>query len=130
MKLNKKLDSAVALLCIVQMCLLLLASVSPQIHTWVFHSGEFNAGTCSEAHSNCGTLPDNPEEHGPQPNLPDNKDGFCPVVLFEAGIDFTDGTAILLSGRCAFIASIEAEPDTVWTSAVKGRVQVRAPPAG
>ena len=126
---NKKPSQVGALLCIVQVCLLSLASVSPQIHVWVFHGGQLTNSACLEIHSTCSKLPHTPDRHESQPTVPDDKNEFCPVVLFEEGVIITDGPAIQLPEQLAILESIEAEPDAVWTGCVKGKMQARAPPA-
>ena len=96
----------------------------------VFHGGQFTKVTCSDIHGDCRELPDASEKHESQSNLPEDKNEFCPVVLFSQGVTSTDGFAIQLPERLAAIESIAGEPDAVWTSCLKGKVQARAPPAG
>lgn len=128
MKLSKKISRVCAFLCIVQVCLLSLASVSPQIHAWAFHSEQSAGNDCLDKHSGCSGLPDTAEEDKSQPDLPDDKDEFCPVVLFAQGVILVDGLAIRPHVQLSVVAAIDAEPDTVWTSSFKGEVQARAPP--
>ena len=128
MKLNMKPSRISAFLCIVQVCLLSLASVSPQIHTWVFHGEDFTDTDCSDAHSACAGLPDASNEHGSQPDLPEDKDDFCPVILFAQGVTFTDESAMRLPEQYPVARSIAIEADTVWKSHFEGAVQARAPP--
>ncbi|MGK0456698.1 MAG: hypothetical protein ACJAUA_001003 [Zhongshania aliphaticivorans] len=128
MKLNKKPSRISAFLCIVQVCLLSIASVSPQIHTWVFHGGQFADTACSDAHSVCAELSDASNEHESQPDLPEDKDNFCPVILFAQGVTFTDESAISLPEQHPVAVLIAIEPDSVWKSHSEGAVQARAPP--
>lgn len=115
-------------LCILQVCLLSLASVSPQIHAQVFHSGQAIDVTC--AHANCNKLPDATEngESGSDRSTGE-KTGFCPVVLFEQGVTSVDEVAVWLPEKLTLATSILIEPDAVLTSHCVGATQARAPPA-
>lgn len=128
MKLSKEPSRVFALLCIVQVCLLSLASVSPQIHVWAFHGEQLSNKACSGAHSTCSKAPQTSDEQEPSPTAPNDSGGFCPVLLFAEGVVLEGNSAIWLPEQLAVVASIEAESDTVWTNCSKGRVQARAPP--
>ena len=119
-----------ALLCIVQVCLLSLASVSPQIHAWVFHGGYFTGTTCSEKHFTCSELPDASDGHESQPKIPEDEEALCPVILFEEGVTVADGSMIQLPERLAVAARVRIEPDRVQTKDFGGVAQARAPPLG
>lgn len=120
-----------ALLCITQVCLLSLASVSPQIHAWVFHGGDFTGTTCSEKHSTCPEFPGTPDSHESQPDIPGGDEkSFCPVVLFEEGVTIAEGSMIQLPERLAVAAGVRIEPDRVRTKDFGGLAQARAPPLG
>ena len=114
-----------ALLCIAQVCLLSLASVSPQIHNRVFHGGH---STCSEKHSTCSELQDASDGHESQPKIPEDEEAFCPVILFEGGVTVADGSMIQLPERLAVAARVRIEPDRVQTKDFGGVAQARAPP--
>ena len=128
MKSKRKPNCMLALLFIVQVCLLSLASVSPQIHAWAFHGRQSTNYACRETHTACSKLPQTSGEHESRSTVPGDGDEFCPVVLFAQGIVPSDSSGIQLPGRLAVTASIEVEPCTEWTNVSKGGVQARAPP--
>ncbi len=128
MKLSSKLGRIVALLCIAQVCLLSLASVSPQIHAWVFHGGYCTANTHSDTHSTCGGLPHTSDGHESQEDMPGDEDGACPVVLFEEGVTAADDSMIQLPARLAVAARVRIESDRVRAKDFGGVAQARAPP--
>ena len=131
MKLSRQLSRMSALLCVAQVCMLSLASVSPQIHAWVFHGGACAANTYSDTHSTCDGLPHTSDEHESQPNdIPGDEESFCPVVLFEEGVTVADGSMIQLPERLAVAARVRIEPDRVRTKDFGGVAQARAPPLG
>ena len=49
MKFKETFRGTVALLCILQVCLLSLASVFPEVHDWVFHGGTGSETECIRA---------------------------------------------------------------------------------
>ena len=128
MRPDEKPSRIGGLLCILLVCLLSLASVSPQIHVWAFHGKQVSNNTCSDIHTVCSTLPDTSGGQESQPDIPEDKDEFCPVVLFAQGVTLVDDFAIRLPERLSVVAAIKAEPHMVWTSSLKGEVQARAPP--
>lgn len=130
MKLNKKPSRTWASLCILLVCLLSLASVSPQIHAWAFHGGPSTDKGCSGVHSTCSKSPQTSDGRESQPNVPDSEEELCPVALFSEGVTLAECSAILLPGRSSVVVFVEAEPDAVWIGCPGGEAQVRAPPCG
>ena len=129
-KSNKNPSRIGALFCIAQVCLLSLASVSPQIHAWLFHCGHSTAAACHDEHSDGAELPEASGENKSRSTTPDGKDEFCPVALFAQGVTLVDGSVFQLQDRRAVLVSVESESDRICTGCVEGNVQARAPPAG
>ena len=124
MKLAKASHRITALLCITTVCLLSLASTSPQVHDWLFHCEHFDDMGCMDAHTACTDQ----SEKDSEPEMPESETDFCPVMLFEQGVTITDSPAIQLSQSFPLAAIIAIEPDTVPACRSEGSIQARAPP--
>jgi hypothetical protein len=129
MKLIKKLSPICALLCITQVCLLSLASVSPQIHARVFHGGHYAEITCLDESSVCTELQNvSQDEEESQPDLPEDDSDFCPVIIFKQGAICVDELAVRFPERNSVVKSVFIVTDTLWKSSLEECTQARAPP--
>ncbi len=127
MKLSKQQNCICAWLCVAQVFLLSLASVSPQIHMLVCY-GEQHANACVDMHASCSGLPETSEGKESQSELPDQEDVLCPVILFSQGVVFEDGSSVQSLKQLIVITFIQVELGKVWESYLSGQVQARAPP--
>ena len=125
---SQRVNRAAALLCAMQVCLLSLASVSPQIHSWVFHSGDCTASAVSDLHTGCETSLNTSGKHDSKPTVPDDENEICPVFLFAQGITFENTFVFQLPERRSFLSTIIVEPETVLNGCPKSGIQARAPP--
>ena len=118
-------------LCIIQVCLLTLASVSPQIHAWVFHGINSAEAICANSHTACAELPDNSGgDESESRDTSDKGDGFCPVIVFGQGITLVDNATASLPVEYPLIAWIAIDSGAVFQSGTKGAIRSRAPPLG
>ena len=124
MKFSKAAHRIITLLCIATVCLLSLASVSPQIHNWVFHGGHVDSTTCPDVHSVCTDQPGEDSE----PDTSEKGDACCPVMLFEQGVTIADSSSIQLPQSFPATERIAIVPETVSTRRSEGAAQARAPP--
>ena len=125
MRLNKIFSQTLAWFCLVQMCLLSLASFSPQIHAWIFHGEHLTDINCSDSQSLCSELPNSSKDHTPEP---EDSDKLCAVILFAQGVIFIHNLIQTEPRRHAAIESITIESDTIRTDYFQVVVQARAPP--
>ena len=130
MRVKAKLNIIGALLSVVQVCLLSLASVSPQIHSWAFHGCHSTDVVCSEAHSACTELPGVSDEHKTQSDASEDGADFCPVVLFEQGVTLGDESLIRIPKLHPIAETAVINPGVVFTDCFEDATRARAPPAG
>ena len=81
-------------------------------------------------HSNCKKHPDATENSGSGSDKSTNeKESFCPVVLFEQGVTSVDEAVFWLPEKLTLATSVFIESDTILISHFVGAIQARAPPA-
>jgi len=128
MKLSKQQNRICAWVCLLQVLLLSLASVSPQVHGWAFHGGLYVDKDCRVIQPCCPSSSSTSDELGSESDLPADSSDLCPVVFFDQGITFTNGFTIQLPERLVVFAPIEVEPEITWKSCLNGERHARAPP--
>ena len=130
MRFNETLRRVVALACVVQVCLLSLASVSPSIHQWVFHgrgSAEASlvgSNLCDHTHGHQSDS--SPADQSGKQNSHD--DSYCPVSLFSHGATPFTSELFSLIVQKVFSETIVTANEKIALVRRAGSIQARAPP--
>ena len=124
MKFKETFRGTAALLCILQVCLLSLASMFPEVHDWVFHGGtssgtECIKATCHDPHHKNESKQSDQEGH---------HDTSCPVCLLTQGVAGLESEPFLLEAPITHFEFTSSETGIERIVRRDDSIRARAPP--
>ena len=116
MRLNLATRTFLSIICLLQICVLSTAVVSPSFHLLVFHNQ--SGGQCSEHHHGDTTEND---------SIP-NDEQHCPVIEFSQGLTLADAFVPENWVYVDFHSVLFTEPESLVSSFCSRLASQRAPP--